>query len=79
MRRAPKFIALAILALAWAALVVGCVSLPVPPADMAGAKRGELGTLIVKIVAEYKPNWIGMTQAAMRKFSDGKSVQEPTK
>ena len=79
MRRAPKFIALAILALIWAALVAGCVSLPVPPADMAGAKRGELGTLIVKIVAEYKPNWIGMTQAAMRKFSDGKSVQEPTK
>lgn len=79
MRRAPKFIALAIFALAWAALVAGCVSLPVPPADMAGAKRGELGTLIVKIVAEYKPNWIGMTQAAMRKFSDGKSVQEPTK
>ena len=78
-RRAPKFIALAILALAWAALAVGCVSIPVPPSDMGSAKRGELGTLIVKVTAEYKPNWTGTLQAGLRHLSrgDGKTVKEP--
>lgn len=80
MRRAPKLIALAILALAWAALVVGCVSVPVPPTDLGTTKRGELGTLIVKITAEYKPNWIGVTQAALRQFAgDNKEVKAPVK
>jgi len=78
-RRAPKLIALAILALAWAALVAGCVSVPVPPSDMGSAKRGELGTLILKLTAEYKPNWQGTVQAALRHWAqpDGKTVKEP--
>ena len=43
-------------------------------------KRGELGTLIVKITAEYKPNWIGVTQAALRQFAgDNKEVKAPVK
>ena len=80
-RRAPKLIALAILALAWAALVAGCVSIPVPPSDMGSAKRGELGTLIVKVTAEYKPNWAGTLQAGLRHLSrgDGKTVKEPVR
>ena len=65
MRRAPKLIALAILALAWAALVVGCVSVPVPPSDMGGMKAGQLGNIEARIVVAYKPNWQGVAQAAV--------------
>ena len=65
MRRAPKLIALAILASAWAALVVGCVSVPVPPSDMGGMKAGQLGNIEARIVVAYKPNWQGVAQAAV--------------
>ena len=65
MRRAPKFIATAILALIWAALVVGCVSVPVPPSDMGGMKAGQLGNIEARIVVAYKPNWQGVGQAAV--------------
>lgn len=65
MRRAPKFIATAILALAWAAVVVGCVSVPVPPSDMGGMKAGQLGNIEARIVVAYKPNWQGVAQAAV--------------
>lgn len=65
MRRAPKFIATAILALAWAALVVGCVSVPIPPSDMGGMKAGQLGNIEARIVVAYKPNWQGVAQAAV--------------
>ena len=65
MRRAPKLIATAILALAWAALVVGCVSVPVPPSDMGGMKAGQLGNIEARIVVAYKPNWQGVAQAAV--------------
>lgn len=80
MRRAPKRIATAIFALAWAALVVGCVSIPIPPSDMGKVERGELGTLTVKVVAEYKPNWAGTVQAGLRQWSGGgKEVIKPTR
>ena len=81
MRRVPRLIALAILVSIWAVVVVGCVSVPIPPSDMGSAKRGELGTLIVKVTAEYKPNWAGTLQAGLRHLSrgDGKTVKEPIK
>ena len=65
MRRAPKFIATAILALIWAALAAGCVSVPVPPSDMGGMKAGQLGNIEARIVVAYKPNWQGVAQAAV--------------
>lgn len=65
MRRAPKFIATAILALAWAALVAGCVSVPIPPSDMGGMKAGQLGNIEARVVVAYKPNWQGVAQAAV--------------
>lgn len=64
MRRAPKLIALAILALIWAACVAGCVSVPVPPADMGNMKAGQLGNIEARVVVAYKPNWQGLAQAA---------------
>jgi hypothetical protein len=80
MRRVPKLIAFAILALAWAALVAGCVSVPIPPTDMGSTKAGDLGSLNVRVVCEYKPNWTGMANAALRQWSgDGKTVKEPSK
>ncbi len=80
MQMAPRWIAAAILLAVFVWLATGCVSIPVPPADMGKAKRGELGTLIVKITAEYKPNWIGVTQAALRQCAgDNKEVQAPVK
>ena len=78
MRRAPKRIAFAILAATWAAGAVGCVSIPIPPSDMGKVERGELGTLTVKVVAEYKPNWAGTVQAGLRQWSgSGKEVIKP--
>jgi hypothetical protein len=70
-RRAPKLIALAILALAWAALAAGCVSIPIPPSDMGTTKAGELGTLKLRVAVEYKPNWAGTVQAGLRQWSGG--------
>ena len=75
MRRAPKFIATAILALAWAALAAGCVSVPIPPSDMGNLKAGQLGNIEARIVVAYKPNWQGVAQAAVdrvfKKPTDG--------
>jgi hypothetical protein len=68
MRRAPKLIALAILALIWAACAAGCVSVPVPPSDMGSLKAGQLGVLQAKLVLAWKPNWTGVTQAALDGF-----------
>ena len=80
MRRAPKFIATAILALAWAALVAGCVSFPIPPTDMGTTKAGELGTLKLRVAVEYKPNWAGVVQAGLSQWSGGgKEVIKPTR
>jgi hypothetical protein len=64
MRRAPKLIAAAILALIWAACAAGCVSVPVPPSDMGGMKAGQLGRIEARVVVAYKPNWQGVAQAA---------------
>ena len=64
MRRAPKYVAAAILALIWAACAAGCVSVPVPPADMGNIKAGQLGDLQARLVVAYKPNWQGVAQAA---------------
>ena len=64
MRCAPKLIATAILGLAWVALVVGCVSVPVPPSDMGNMKAGQLGRIEARVVVAYKPNWQGVAQAA---------------
>ncbi len=75
MRRAPKFIATAILALAWAALAAGCVSVPIPPSDMGGMRAGQLGNIEARVVVAYKPNWQGVAQAAVdrvfKKPTDG--------
>ena len=68
MRRAPKLIATAILALAWAALVAGCVSVPVPPTDMPNMKAGQLGNLEARLVVTYKPNFQGIVQATADRF-----------
>lgn len=77
---APRWIAAAILLAVFVWLATGCVSIPVPPADMGNTKRGDLGTLIVKVTAEYKPNWIGVTQAALRQWAgDGKETKAPIK
>lgn len=73
MRCVPKFVALAILALAWAALAVGCVSVPIPPSDMGGMKAGQLGNLEARVVVAYKPNWQGMAQAAVDRVFKQKS------
>ena len=64
MRRAPKLIATAILALIWAACAAGCVSVPVPPSDMGNLKAGQLGNIEARVVVAYKPNWQGLGQAA---------------
>jgi hypothetical protein len=80
MRRASKFIALAILALAWVVLAAGCVSFPIPPTDMGTTKAGELGTLKLRVAVEYKPNWAGVVQAGLRQWSGGgKEVIKPTR
>jgi len=65
MRRAPKYVAAAILALTWAASVAGCVSVPVPPGDMGKLKAGQLGTLTARVVVAYTPNYGGLAQAAL--------------
>jgi hypothetical protein len=48
---------------------------------MGSAQAGELGTLNVRVVAEYKPNWAGTAQAALRQWSgqrvDSKTVKKP--
>jgi hypothetical protein len=64
MRRAPKLIAVVILALLWAACAAGCVSVPVPPSDMGNMKAGQLGRIEARVVVAYKPNWQGVAQAA---------------
>ena len=45
----------------------GCVSFPVPPADMGNMKAGQLGKLRVQLTAKWEPNWMGVLQAAMNK------------
>ena len=64
MRRAPKYVATAILALAWVVVAAGCVSIPIPPSDMGNIKAGQLGNLQARLVFSYKPNWQGVAQAA---------------
>lgn len=68
MRRAPKFIAAAILALIWAALAAGCVSVPIPPSDMGNMRAGQLGNLEARLVVTYKPNFQGLVQATADRF-----------
>ena len=72
--------ALALL-LALTPILSACVSIPIPPMDMGSAKAGEIGTLNVRVVAEYKPNWTGTAQAALRQWSgqsaDGKTFKKP--
>ena len=58
-------------ALAAALVVGGCVSIPIPPSDMGRVQTGELGTLNVRVVAEYKPNWAGTVQAGLRQWAAG--------
>jgi hypothetical protein len=68
-------------ALAATLVIGGCVSIPIPPSDMGQTKQGELGTLVVKVVAQYQPNWAGTVQAGLRQWSGGggKEVKKPTK
>jgi hypothetical protein len=79
MRRAPKRIAFAILAAIWAVGAAGCVSIPIPPQDMGKVQRGELGTLNVRVVAEYKPNWAGTVQAGLRQWANKSTGKEVIK
>jgi hypothetical protein len=45
---------------------------------MGSAKTGELGTLKLRVVAEYQPNWAGTVQAGLRQWSGGgKEVIKP--
>lgn len=49
---------------------------------MGSAKTGELGTLKLRVVAEYQPNWAGTVQAGLRQWankSTGKEVIKPTR
>lgn len=73
MRRAPKFIATAILAAIWAALAAGCVSVPIPPSDMGSMKAGQLGHVEARVVISYKPNWQGVGQAAVDRLFKSKT------
>jgi hypothetical protein len=74
MRRAPKQIAFAILASIWAAGAVGCVTIPVPPVDTGKYQAGDFGTLVVRLVAEYKPNFQGLVTALSRPQPTNKTV-----
>jgi hypothetical protein len=48
--------------------------------DALAVQRGELGTLNVRVVAEYKPNWAGTVQAGLRQWAGGgKEVIKPTR
>jgi hypothetical protein len=71
MRRAPKYVAAAILALTWAASVAGCVSIPVPPTTIGETKAGSLGSLDVRLVLAYRPNWQNLVAAALKSPTDG--------
>jgi hypothetical protein len=71
MRRAPKYVALATLTLIWAVSVAGCISIPVPPTDMGGNKAGSLGSLDVRLVLAYRPNWQNLVAAAFKSPTDG--------
>jgi len=73
MRRAPKLIAAAILALIWGVSAAGCVSVPVPPSDMGSLKAGQLGVLQARLVVSYKPNWQGLSQAAVDRLFKSKT------
>jgi hypothetical protein len=66
MRRAPKYVAVATLALFWAASVAGCISIPVPPTTIGETKAGSLGALDVKLVLAYRPNWQNLVAAALK-------------
>lgn len=58
-------------------LLSGCVTFPIPPADMGSVKQGDLGALTLKIACEYKPNWSGVARVAARRWlgaGDGKTV-----
>jgi hypothetical protein len=68
MRHAPKYAAFATLTLIWA---VSCISIPVPPTDMGGNKAGSLGSLDVKLVLAYRPNWQNLVAAAFKSPTDG--------
>jgi hypothetical protein len=77
---ASRWIAAALLLAAFALFCTGCVSVPIPPTDMGSTKAGDLGSLNVRVVCEYKPNWTGMASAALRQWSgDEKTVKEPSK
>jgi hypothetical protein len=49
---------------------------------MGKVQRGELGTLKLRVVAEYQPNWAGTVQAGLRQWANkntGKEVIKPTR
>jgi hypothetical protein len=71
MRRAPKYAALATLALIWAVSAAGCISIPVPPTTIGETKAGSLGSLDVKLVLAYRPNWQNLVAAAFKSPTDG--------
>lgn len=45
----------------------GCVSFPVPPADMGGVRAGQLGRVRLQLTAKWEPDWQGVLQAALNR------------
>ena len=66
-------------AMAAALALGGCVTLPLPPVKTGSAEAGDWGTLMVRVVAEYKPNFQGLMRSFVNRASDGKETKEPAK
>ena len=57
----------------------GCVTLPLPPVKTGETEPGAWGVLMVRVVAEYKPNFQGLMRSFVNRASDGKETKEPAK
>lgn len=66
-------------AMAIALALGGCVTLPLPPVKTGETQPGDWGTLMVRVVAEYKPNFQGLMRSFVNRASDGKETKEPAK
>ena len=75
MKCRPKFA----FSLAAALVLGGCVTLPLPPVKTGETEPGAWGTLVVRVVAEYKPNFQGLMRSFVSRASDGKETKEPAK
>lgn len=66
-------------ALAAALVLGGCVTLPLPPVKTGETEPGAWGVLMVRVVAEYKPNFQGLMRSFVNRANDGKETKEPAK